>query len=120
MLVMPRAAISALAASPRHGRERAAVPLPGSGGRHERHVMSWVVWPAIAAFVLGLLTVSRWYDRDACKRGVTPLSGKEMSRARRANERALTGEMSQVISRGMTPKSQDALRDAWRGTTGSR
>ena len=77
--------------------------------------MAWVVWICIGAFVVILLAISWWFDRDARKRGAKPRSGREMSRARWARDADISREMSQVNSKAMTPKSQDAFRDAWRG-----
>ena len=79
--------------------------------------MPWV-WVGIGAFVAVLLGISWWYDRDARRRGATPRSGREMSRARWAQEREIARELSQVDNRSMTPKAGDALRDAWRGRSG--
>lgn len=82
--------------------------------------MTWVVWAGIGGFVAILLAISWWYDRDARKRGATPASGKEMSRARWARDQEIAQEMSQVNNKTMTPKFGDAARDAWRGKSGQR
>ena len=77
--------------------------------------MFWIVWVGIGAFLAVLLSVSWWYDRDARRRGAVPRSGADMSRDRWRQERDIETEVSQVNNRAMTPKGQDAMRDAWRG-----
>jgi hypothetical protein len=82
--------------------------------------MAWLVWAGIGAVVGLLLAISWWYDRDARKRGAKMRSGGQMSRARWAKDAELAREMSQVNNKAMTPKSQDAYRNAWRGNPGQR
>jgi hypothetical protein len=62
-----------------------------------------------------LLGISWWLDRDARRRGATPLSAGQMSRGRWARDRGIQQEVSQVSPLGLTPHSEDAARDIWRG-----
>jgi hypothetical protein len=75
----------------------------------------WVVWVGIGAVLLALLAISWWLDRDARRRGATPLGAGEMSRGRRARDRGIEQEVTQVSPLGLTPRSEDAVRDIWRG-----
>jgi hypothetical protein len=86
-------------------------------GRRVDHVFVFV-WAGIGAFVAILLAIAWWYDRDARKRGASPRSGAEMGRERRRQEAEIAREMSQVNTKAITPKGQDAMRDAWRGNNG--
>jgi hypothetical protein len=75
----------------------------------------WLVWVGIGAVLLALLAISWWLDRDARRRGATPLSAGEMNRGRWARDRGLEQEVTQVSPQGLSPRSQDAARDIWRG-----
>jgi hypothetical protein len=80
-------------------------------------VMVWVFWGGVAAFLGGIGGLSWWLDRDARKRGATPLSGGQMQRARWARNLEMERELNQVATKGATPRSQDAARDIWKGRT---
>jgi hypothetical protein len=82
-----------------------------SGGR----LMWWLVWVGLGSLLLLLLAVSWWYDRDARRRGATPLSGRQMGRARRARDLRIQQEVSRTSPMGMTPRGNDAARDIWHG-----
>lgn len=75
-----------------------------------------VVWSGLGLLVVVLLAVSWWLDRDARRRGARPLRSGDMDRARRARDWELRREMNQV-GKGMLPKTEDARRDIWRGTS---
>lgn len=77
--------------------------------------MWWLVWAGIGAVLVALLGISWWLDRDARRRGATPLSAGQMSKGRWARDRALQQEVTQVSPQGLTPRGQDAARDVWRG-----
>lgn len=77
--------------------------------------MWWLVWVGVGLLVLVLLGVSWWYDRDARRRGATPLSGRQMGRERWARDRNIEQEVTQLSPMGMTPHGNDAARDIWRG-----
>lgn len=80
------------------------------------HVVVWV-WVGIGLFLVACLAVSWSLDHAARKRGATPRSGAEISRARWKQERDAAREMSQVNRAGMLPRLHDAARDMWRGKT---
>lgn len=82
--------------------------------------MLWVVWAGIGLLLAVLLAVSWWFDRDARRRGATPLTGGQMARARRTRLLDTARQESQVFSKGATPHSSDAARDIWHGGTPDR
>jgi hypothetical protein len=77
--------------------------------------MWWLVWVGLGLLLLVLLAVSWWYDRDARRRGATPLSGRHMGRERWARDREIEQQVTQVTPMGMTPRAYDASRGIWRG-----
>lgn len=79
--------------------------------------MTALVWTGIGLFLAALLTISWWYDRDARRRGATPLSGGQIARARRGVLETARQENA-VFSKGATPRAVDAARDIWEGRTG--
>ena len=81
--------------------------------------MVWVFWGSVAAFLVGIGALSWWWDRDARKRGATPLSGGAMQRARWSRRFDAERRMNAVVTKGLTPRSHDAVRDTWDGK-GSR
>ena len=76
--------------------------------------MTVFVWTAIGLLVGGLLLVSWWFDRDARRRGATPLSGATMGRATRGRKLETLRRASQQQTGGITPQGQDAYRETWR------
>jgi hypothetical protein len=81
-----------------------------------RH-MVWVFWGSVAVLLVGLAVLSWWWDRDARKRGATPLSGGAMHRARWSRRLDVERQLNTVLTKGATPRAQDGYRDAWRGKT---
>jgi hypothetical protein len=77
--------------------------------------VTWLVWTAIGLFVAALVTVSWWYDRDARRRGATPLTGAQMVRGRRQRAQDIARQESRLIGKGATPRSVDGARDIWNG-----
>jgi hypothetical protein len=77
--------------------------------------MVWLFWSAVAVFLLGIAALSWWWDHDARKRGATPLSGGEMQRARWSRRLDVERQLNAVITKGATPRTQDAAQDAWKG-----
>ena len=77
--------------------------------------MVWVFWGGVAAFLGGIGALSWWFDRDARRRGATPLSGGAMQRARWARNFDTERKLNAVMTKGMTPRSHDAARDTWDG-----
>jgi hypothetical protein len=63
------------------------------------------------------LAVPWWLDSDARRRGADLLRGADMDRARRARDREVRQELSQLGNQGMLPTSADTARDIWRGTS---
>lgn len=76
--------------------------------------MVWLVWSGIAVFVAVLLGVSFWYDRDARRRGASPLSSDSMVEATRTNRWQTVRHSSQLLQGGATPRSQDAHSQTWK------
>ena len=79
--------------------------------------MVWVFWGSVAVLLVGLGFLSWWWDHDARKRGATPLSGGAMQRARWSRNLEVERQMNSVLTKGATPRVQDAARDAWNGKT---
>jgi hypothetical protein len=77
--------------------------------------MVWVFWGGVATFLGGIGALSCWFDRDARRRGATPLSGGAMQRARWARNIDTEQRLNSVMIKGMTPRAHDAARDAWDG-----
>jgi hypothetical protein len=77
--------------------------------------MVWVFWGGVAIFLGGIGALSWWFDHDARSRGATPLSGGAMQRARWSRRFDAEQRMNAVVTKGMTPRAQDAARDAWEG-----
>lgn len=92
-----------------------AVPWTASSGKGKIRSVTWVVWSAVGLVVASLLALSWWLDRDARKRGATPLSGRAMGRARWERRQGTRRDVNALSGLGMLPKSQDAARDIWRG-----
>jgi hypothetical protein len=61
--------------------------------------------------------LSWWWDHDARKRGATPLSGGAMQRARWSRNLDNERQLNSVVTKGATPRTQDAAQDAWKGKT---
>jgi len=78
--------------------------------------MVWVFWGAVVLFLGGLATLSWWWDRDARKRGATPLSGGAMHRARWSLNLETERKLNSVVTKGATPRTQDAAQAVWKGT----
>lgn len=76
--------------------------------------MVWLVWTGIGLLVGVLLLVSWWFDRDARRRGATPLSGAAMGSGARTRRWDVRRQESQQMSGGATPRSQEAYRETWR------
>ena len=79
--------------------------------------MVWVFWGSVAVLLVGLGFLSWWWDHDARKRGATPLSGGAMQRARWSRNLEVERQVNSVLTKGATPRVQDAARDAWNGKT---
>jgi hypothetical protein len=79
--------------------------------------MVWVFWGAVALLLVGLGVLSWWWDHDARKRGATPLSGGAMQRARWSRNLDIERRLNSVLTKGATPRTQDAAQDAWKGKT---
>ena len=79
--------------------------------------MVWVFWGSVAVLLMGLGFLSWWWDHDARKRGATPLSGGAMQRARWSRNLEVERQVNSVLTKGATPRVQDAARDAWNGKT---
>ena len=79
--------------------------------------MVWVFWGSVAVLLVGLGVLSWWWDHDARKRGATPLSGGAMQRARWSRNLEVERQVNSVLTKGATPRVQDAARDAWNGKT---
>jgi hypothetical protein len=77
--------------------------------------MGWAVWAGIGAVLALLLFVSWRMDRTARRRGATVLRGSDMSRARWRQDFDTERRLNQVVTKGMTPRSEDAARDIWDG-----
>ena len=71
----------------------------------------------VAVLLVGLGVLSWWWDHDARKRGATPLSGGAMQRARWSRNLEVERQMNSVLTKGATPRTQDAAQDAWKGKT---
>jgi hypothetical protein len=79
--------------------------------------MVWVFWGSVAVLLVGLGFLSWWWDHDARKRGATPLSGGAMQRARWSRNLDNERQLNSVVTKGATPRTQDAAQDAWKGKT---
>jgi hypothetical protein len=79
--------------------------------------MVWVFWGAVVLVLGGLAAVSWWWDHDARKRGASPLSGGAMQRARWSRNLEVERKLNSVVTKGATPRMQDAAQDVWKGTT---
>jgi hypothetical protein len=77
----------------------------------------WVFWGAVTVLLGGLGAMSWWWDHDARERGATPLRGGAMQRARWARRLEVERQLNAVMTKGATPRTQDASRDAWNGKT---
>jgi hypothetical protein len=79
--------------------------------------MVWVFWGSVAVLLVGLAVLSWWWDRDARKRGATPLSVGAMHRARWSRRLEVERQLNSVVTKGATPRTQDAAQDVWKGKT---
>ncbi|SCX53066.1 hypothetical protein SAMN03159343_2910 [Klenkia marina] len=76
--------------------------------------MTVLVWTAIGLLVGGLLLVAWWFDRDARRRGATPLSGATMGADASSRRWEVRRRESQQLLGGATPRGQDAHHGTWR------
>jgi hypothetical protein len=74
-----------------------------------------LVWIGIGGLLAVLLGVSWWLDRDARRRGATPLRAGAMIRARWQRNLDTERREAQLFSQGATPRVTDAARDIWDG-----
>jgi hypothetical protein len=77
--------------------------------------VAWIVWSGIGVVLAALLGVSWWYDRDARRRGASPLRGGQMARARRQRVLDTARLETKVLDKGVTPRSTEGVRRMWDG-----